>query len=225
MFSRTERLIGVENVEKLKTKHVAVFGLGGVGGYVVEGLARSGIGQFTLVDKDIVDISNINRQILALQSTVGKPKTEVAKARLLEINPEIKVNAHEMFFLPENAENFDFSGVDYIVDAIDTVSAKLSLIEQAKKHTIPIISCMGTGNKLDPTLFEIADISKTTVCPLARVMRRELKKRGIDHVKVLYSKEEPKKEEGENTPSSISFVPPVAGLIIAGEVIKDLIKE
>ena len=227
MFSRTERLIGRESLEKLKNKRVAVFGLGGVGGYVVEALVRGGVGALLLVDKDSIDISNLNRQIIALQSNIGKYKTEVAKARVLDINPACNVETRTIFYLPENADTFDFSSLDYIVDAVDTVSAKISLIEQAKKRDIPIISCMGTGNKLNPKAFEVADISETNVCPLARVMRRELKKRGVEHVNVLYSKEEPKKTNtsGEKmAPSSISFVPPVAGLIIAGEVIKDLIK-
>lgn len=202
---------------------MAVFGVGGVGGYVVEALARSGVGALDLIDNDTVSESNINRQIVALHSTIGKQKTTVAAARVNDINPEIKVREHNLFFLPETADSFDFSLYDYVVDAIDTVSGKLALIERAKEANVPVISSMGTGNKLDPTAFEVADISKTSVCPLARVMRRELKKRGIEKVKVVYSKEEPK-ETDLNVPASIAFVPPVAGLIIAGEVIKDLIK-
>lgn len=223
IFSRTERLIGKAGLEKLKKSRVAVFGVGGVGGYVVEALARSGVGALDLIDNDTVSESNINRQIVALHSTIGKQKTTVAAARVNDINPEIKVREHNLFFLPETADSFDFSLYDYVVDAIDTVSGKLALIERAKAANVPVISSMGTGNKLDPTAFEVADISKTSVCPLARVMRRELKKRGIEKVKVVYSKEEPK-ETDSNVPASIAFVPPVAGLIIAGEVIKDLIK-
>ncbi len=225
MFTRTISLIGQEGLERLKRARVAVFGIGGVGGYVVEALARSGVGSLVLIDKDVVDITNLNRQIIALHSSLGRLKTEVAKERVLDINPDCNVQTHKLFYLPENADTFDFSGYDYIVDAIDTVSGKIALIERAKQKNVPIISSMGTGNKLDPNLFEVADISKTSVCPLARVMRRELKKRGIEHVKVLYSKEEPKKQGEENSPSSIAFVPSVAGLIIAGEVVKDLLQE
>ena len=230
IFSRTENLIGKEAVEKLRGARVAVFGIGGVGGYVVEALARAGVGALDLVDNDRVSLSNINRQIIALHSTVGLWKTEVAAKRVADINPEIIVRTHNLFFLPETAEQFDFSGIDYIVDAIDTVSGKIALIESAKRENIPVISSMGTGNKLNATAFEVTDITKTSVCPLARVMRRELKKRGIEHVKVVYSKEEPiqsgavQEETGKAIPASISFVPSVAGLIIAGEVIKDLIK-
>ncbi len=223
IFSRTERLIGAEGIEKLKKARVAVFGVGGVGGYVVEALARSGVGTLDLIDNDVVSESNINRQIIALHSTLGKLKTEVAAARVKDINPEIKVRTHNVFFLPETADAFNFSHYDYVIDAIDTVSGKIALIERAKAANVPVISSMGTGNKLDPTAFAVADISKTSVCPLARVMRRELKKRGIEHVKVVYSTEEPHKTDGD-VPSSISFVPSVAGLIIASEVIKDLIK-
>ena len=226
-FSRTELIIGKEKVEILKKAKVAVFGIGGVGSYVVEGLARAGISNFILVDNDEVSISNINRQIIALHSTVGKAKVEVAKSRILEINPDANVKVYQEFFMPDTKGIVDES-IDYIVDSIDTVTAKLELIERANKLNIPIISCMGTGNKLDPTRFEITDINKTSVCPLAKVMRKELKQRGIKKLKVLYSKEEPIKvevSEGEKrTPGSISFVPSVAGLIIAGEVIKDLIK-
>lgn len=229
IFSRTERLIGSAALEKLKKARVAVFGVGGVGGYAVEALARSGVGALDLVDNDVVSESNINRQIIALHSTLGKLKTEVAAARARDINPEIEVRTHNVFFLPETAETFDFSRYDYVIDAIDTVSGKLALIEKAKAANVPVISAMGAGNKLDPTAFAVADISKTSVCPLARVMRRELKKRGIEHVKVVYSKEEAqgepqKSENGKPVPASIAFVPSVAGLIIAGEAIKDLIK-
>ena len=229
-FSRTALLIGEDGVEKLKKARVAVFGVGGVGGYVVEALARSGVGALDLVDKDTVSESNINRQIIALHSTVGQYKTEVAAARARDINPHVKVQTHNVFYLPETASTFDFSAYDYVVDAIDTVSGKLALVEQAKRCDVPIISSMGAGNKLDPTAFEVADISKTSVCPLARVMRRELKKRGIEHLKVVYSKEEPllsletDEETGKSVPGSIAFVPSVVGLIIAGEVIKDLAK-
>ena len=220
-FSRTELVIGKEKVDILKKSKVAIFGIGGVGSYVVEGLARSGIGNFILVDKDEVSISNINRQIIATHNTVGKPKVEVAKKRILEINPNANVEIYQEFFMPDTEGILDDS-IDYIVDAVDTVTAKLELIVRANKLNIPIISCMGTGNKLDPTKFEIADIYKTSVCPLAKVMRKELKARGIKKLKVLYSKEEAIKTEG--VIGSISFVPSVAGLIISGEVIKDLIK-
>ena len=229
-FSRTALLIGEEGLKKLKNARVAVFGVGGVGGYVVEALARSGVGSLELIDKDVVSLSNINRQIIALHSTVGRLKTEVAAERARDINPDIDVTVRNVFYLPETAGEFDFTAYDYVVDAIDTVSGKIALIEQSKKANVPVISCMGAGNKLDATAFEVADITKTSVCPLARVMRRELKKRGIEHVKVVYSKEEPKEsqtkdeETGKPIPASIAFVPSVAGLILAGEVIKDLIK-
>lgn len=229
-FSRTAILIGEGNLQKLKKSRVAVFGVGGVGGYVVEALARSGVGALDLIDKDVVSESNINRQIIALHSTVGRLKTEVAAERARDINPEICVRTHNLFYLPETAEQFDFSQFDYVVDAIDTVSGKIALIEQANAAQTPVISSMGAGNKLDPTKFEVADISKTSVCPLARVMRRELKKRGVERLKVVYSKEEPlpsslkDEESGKNIPGSVAFVPSVVGLIIAGEVIKDLIK-
>jgi len=229
-FSRTELLIGKEGLEKLKNSKVAIFGIGGVGSYVVEGLARAGIGNFILVDNDDVCLSNLNRQIIATHKTIGKPKVEVAKERILEINPKANVEIYQEFFMPDTKELLDDS-VSYIVDAIDTVTAKIELVLRAYKFNIPIISSMGTGNKLDPTRFEITDIYKTTVCPLAKVMRKELKQRGIKKLKVLYSKEEPIKikenlEENSNkrTPASISFVPSVAGLIIAGEVVKDIIK-
>lgn len=223
MFSRTEILLGKEAVEKLQNAHVAVFGVGGVGGYVVEALARSGIGTLTLVDNDKVSLSNINRQIIALHSTIGKYKTEVAKARIADINPNANVYTRELFVLPETIEEIDFSGFDYVVDAIDTVSGKLAIIQSAKEKNIPVISAMGAGNKLNATAFCVKDISKTSGCPLARVMRRELKKRNIENVKVVYSEEEPKKSE-EGVVGSVAFVPSVAGLIVAGEVIKDLNK-
>ena len=232
--SRTEALLGIEALEKLKKSTVAVFGIGGVGGYVAEALARSGIGRLELVDHDTVSVSNINRQIVALRSTVGKYKVDVMKERVLDINPEAEVVAHKCFYLPETAEQFDFTKYDYVVDCIDTVTGKLQLIEAAKAAGVPVISSMGAGNKLDPTAFEVADISKTSVCPLAKVMRRELKKRNIKNVKVVYSKEEPveakislNEAETQNSPrksipASCAFVPSVAGLILAGEVIKDL---
>lgn len=233
-FSRTELLIGEKAVEKLKNSKVAIFGIGGVGSYAVEGLARAGIQNFILLDKDTVSISNINRQIIATHKTIGKPKVEVAKARILEINPEANIEIIQEFFMPDSKDIFD-NTVDYIVDCIDTITAKIELVVRAKNKNIPIISSMGTGNKLDPTKFEIDDIYNTSVCPLAKVMRKELKQRGIDSLKVLYSKEEPKKVEAfedidgvcskKAIPASISFVPSVAGLIIAGEVIKDLIEE
>ncbi len=222
-FSRTELLIGKEAIEKLNKSKVAVFGIGGVGSYVVEGLARAGVGSFILVDKDEVDITNINRQIIATTKTVGRPKVEVAKERILEINPEARVEIYQEFFLPETKGILDES-IDYIVDAVDTVTAKIELIVRANKLNIPIISSMGTGNKLDPSKFEVTDIYKTSVCPLAKVMRKELKIRGIKKLKVVYSKEEPIKQEERGVPASISFVPSVAGLIIAGEVIKNLSK-
>ena len=230
IFSRTALLLGEEGVEKLKKARVAVFGVGGVGGYVVEALARSGVGALDLIDKDTVSLSNINRQIIALHSTLGRLKTEVAAERAKDINPDIDVRVHNVFYLPETAETFDFSQYDYVVDAIDTVSGKIALIEQAKRANVPVISSMGAGNKLNPTAFEVADITKTSVCPLARVMRRELKKRGIEHVKVVYSKEEPlpssltDKESGKTIPGSVAFVPSAVGLILASEVIKDIVK-
>jgi len=225
-FARTERLIGAGKLEKLKNKHVAIFGIGGVGGHACEAIARSGIGIITIVDKDDVDVTNINRQIIALGSTVGKSKVEVMKERILDINPDAKVNAVKAFFLPENADDFDFASYDYVIDAVDTVTAKIELVLKCDEVETPIISSMGTGNKLDPTKFMVADIYKTSVCPLAKVMRKELKTRGIKKLKVVYSEEVPMKaEDGERSPASISFVPPVAGLILAGEVIKDLIAE
>lgn len=238
-FSRTELLIGKEAVEKLNKSKVAVFGIGGVGSYVVEGLARAGVGNFVLVDKDEVDSTNINRQIIATTKTVSRPKVEVARERILEINPEAKVEIYQEFFMPDTKGILDES-IDYIVDAVDTVTAKIELVMRANNLNIPIISSMGTGNKLDPTRFEVADIYKTSVCPLAKVMRKELKTRGIKALKVVYSKEEPIKlpditehicengvcriEKVKCPPASISFVPSVAGLIIAGEVVKDLVK-
>lgn len=228
-FSRTELLIGKKGVEKLQKSKVAIFGIGGVGSFVVEALARAGIGNFILVDKDIVSLTNINRQIIATTKTVGKPKVEVAKERILEINSEANIEIYEEFFMPESEDIID-STVDYIVDAIDTVTAKIELVVRANKQCIPIISCMGTGNKLDPTKFEVTDIYKTSVCPLAKVMRKELKVRNIKELKVVYSKEEPIKqleienvENSKQIPGSVSFVPSVAGLIIAGEVIKDIL--
>lgn len=237
-FSREELLIGKENLERLQNSKVAIFGIGGVGSYVVEGLARAGIGKFILVDKDNIDISNINRQLIATTKTVGKPKVEVAKERILEINPTAEVEIYKEFFLPETKGILDNS-ISYIVDAVDTVTAKIELVIRAENLDIPIISSMGTGNKLDPTKFEIADIYKTSICPLAKVMRKELRNRGIKKLKVVYSKEEPIKTEQiieanqdenieqikKNTPASVSFVPSVAGLIIAGEIVKDLIKK
>ena len=230
-FSRTEMLIGKDALATLKKSRVAVFGAGGVGGYVIEALARSGVGAIDIIDNDTVSVSNINRQIIALRSTIGLLKTEVVKKRVEDINPECKVTVYETFVLPENIDTFDFGKYDYVVDAIDTVSGKLAIIEKAYNEGVPVISSMGTGNKLDPTKFSVTDISKTSVCPLARVMRYELKKRGIKKLKVLFSTEEPikpnteKDERGKVPPGSISFVPSVAGLIIGGEVIKDLIKK
>ena len=225
-LNRTQYLIGEENIKKLKNAHVAILGLGGVGSYTVEALTRSGIGHLTLVDKDVVDITNINRQLIADTTTVGKPKVDVAKERLLKINPNLKVTTYQTFYDTTKVEDFFSTSYDYIIDAIDTITSKLSLVEEANKRHIPIISCMGTGNKLNPTLFEVADITKTSVCPLAKVMRKELKERGIPHLKVVYSKEVPHRfdEEFKQTPASISFVPSVAGLILAGEVIKDLLQ-
>ncbi len=224
-FSRTERLLGSEAMERLKNARVAVFGIGGVGGYVCEALARSGIGAIELIDSDKVDISNLNRQIIATRDTVGCYKTQVMKERVLSINPDVEVTEHRCFFLPENADSFSFAKDDYIVDAVDTVTAKIALVLKAKEEQVPIISCMGAGNKLDPTAFQVADIYQTSVCPLAKVMRRELKKRGVEKLKVVYSKEQPiTPSEDARVPGSVAFVPSVAGLIIAGEVIKDLIK-
>lgn len=235
-FSRTELLIGEEGVQKLQNAKVAIFGIGGVGSYVVEGLARAGIGNFILVDNDKVDASNINRQIIATHKTIGRPKVEVSKERILDINPNANVEIYQEFFMPNSEEILDDT-INYVVDAVDTITAKIELVVRANKLNIPIISCMGTGNKLDPTKFEVTDIYKTNICPLAKVMRKELKSKGIEKLKVVYSKEEPikpnckpeeiKKDNSnkKQIPGSISFVPSVAGLIIAGEVIKDIIKE
>ena len=246
-FSRTELLIGKNGIKKLSDAKVAVFGIGGVGSFVVEGLARSGIGNFILIDDDKVCLTNLNRQIIATRKTVGRSKVEVAKERILDINPDANIEIHQEFFMPDSNELLDES-VSYIVDAVDTVTAKIELVVRANKLGIPIISCMGTGNKLDPTRFEVADIYKTSICPLAKVMRKELRARGIEKLKVVYSKEEPIKPEQyqeascktncicppgtkrkctirNQLPGSISFVPSVAGLIIAGEVIKDIINK
>ena len=231
-FSRTEILLGKDAIDKLQNSYVAVFGVGGVGGYVIEALVRSGVSKFDIIDNDIVSKTNINRQIIALNSTIGKYKVDVMKDRMLDINPNVEVNAYKTFFLPENSDEFNFEKYDYIVDAIDTVKAKIELVVKANEAKSPIISAMGAGNKLDSTKFEVADISKTSVCPLARVIRQELKKRHIDKLKVVYSKETPIKplsiSEDSNKrqiPGSISFCPSVMGLIIANVVIKDLIKD
>lgn len=229
-FSRTELLLGSENMNRLKNARVAVFGIGGVGGHTVEALARSGVGTLDLIDNDDVSLTNINRQMVATLSTIGRLKVDVAKERIMDINPDAVVNVYKTFYLPETKAQFDFTKYDYVVDAIDTVAGKIALIEQAKEAGVPIISSMGAGNKLDPTAFEVADISKTTVCPLAKVMRYELKKRGIKNVKVVFSKEKAMTPLGateedvkkRQIPGSIAFVPSVVGLIIAGEVIKDL---
>lgn len=225
-FKRTAALLGDGAIEKLNSSYVALFGLGGVGSYTAEALARAGIGKILLVDNDKVSKSNINRQLCALQSTVGKYKVDVVAERLLDINPDIVIEKRYDFVLPENIDSFNFSEFDYVVDAIDTVSAKIAIIESAKHYSTPLICSMGTGNKLDPTALCVTDISKTTVCPLARTMRRELKKRNILHQKVIFSTEEPKtnsySEENKRVPASVSFVPSVAGLIAAGEVIKEL---
>lgn len=244
-FSRTELLLGNENMIRLKNARVAIFGIGGVGGYTTEALARSGVGTLDLIDDDRVCLTNINRQIYATRRTVGRYKVDVAEERILEINPEAKVNTYKTFYMPDTAAEFDFSAYDYVVDAIDTVTGKLMLVEQADHAGTPIISSMGAGNKMDPTAFRVADIYETTVCPLARVMRRELKKRGIRSLKVVYSREKPmepvedmaiscrsncicppgtarKCTQRRQIPGSNAFVPSVAGLIIAGEVIKDL---
>lgn len=244
-FSRTELLLGKEAMEKLKNAKVAVFGIGGVGGYVCEALVRSGVGAFDLIDDDKVCLTNLNRQIIATRKTVGKYKTDVMKDRILEINPDARVEVHKCFFLPKNADEFPFEEYDYIVDAVDTVTAKISLVMKAQEMNVPIISSMGAGNKLDASQFRVADIYKTKVCPLAKVMRRELKKRGVKKLKVVYSEEQPtrpvedmaiscrtncicplgaahKCTERRDIPGSVAFVPSVAGLIIAGEVVKDL---
>jgi len=230
-FSRTERIFGAEGMQRLENACVAVFGVGGVGSYIAEGLARSGVGHLHLIDSDDVDITNLNRQIEALSDTVGKPKAEAMKQRILQINPQCEVTVHDCFFLPENSDEFDFTQYDYIADAVDTVTAKIELVMKADREGTPIISSMGTGNKLSPAMLEVADIYKTSVCPLARVMRQELKKRGIKKLKVVYSKEEPIKakpseEENEHRrsiPASAVFVPAAAGLIIASEIVKELV--
>ena len=234
-FSREELLIGKAGLEKLRQARVAVFGIGGVGSYVVEALARSGVGALDLFDSDTVALSNINRQLIALESTLGRPKVEVAKGRVLQINPACRVEARQLFFTPENAGDIDFSQYDYVADAIDTVTGKLELIRCCREAGVPVISCMGTGNKLDPTAFRVTAIEKTSGCPLARVMRRELKKRGITGVKAVWSPEEPlapapapddqKGTAGRPTPGSMAFVPSAAGLILAGEIVKDLLGE
>lgn len=229
-FTRTEMLVGSDGIEKLRSARVAVFGVGGVGGYTVEALARSGIGTLDLIDNDTVNVTNINRQIIATHSSIGRSKVEVAKERIIDINPQAKVNTYNMFYLPENADTFNFADYDYIVDAIDTVSGKIALVMQAKEANAPIISSMGAGNKLDPTAFRVADIYKTSVCPLAKVMRHELRKRGVKKLKVVYSEELPVKtgivgDNGKPTPGSIAFIPSVVGLIIAGEVIKDIVSK
>ena len=246
-FSRTELLIGKEGMEKLANSRIAIFGIGGVGGYTVEALARSGVGQLDLIDDDKVCLTNINRQIIATRSSVGKYKVDVAKERILDINPKAIVNTYKMFYTPENADEFNFSSYNYVVDAIDTVVGKLEIIERSKKANVPVISSMGAGNKMHPEMFEVADISKTSVCPLAKVIRQQLRKRKIKNVKVVYSKEtpiEPKEDMAISCrnhcicppgtvhkctnrraiPGSNAFVPSVVGLIIAGEIIKDLIE-
>ena len=235
-FDRTKRLLGADAMEKLHKAHVAVFGIGGVGGHAVDALVRSGIGKITIVDSDEVAVSNINRQLIATEKSIGRKKVLAMKEHLLEINPSVEVYVHDCFFLPETESEFDFAEYDYVIDAVDTVTAKLALVEACENAQTPIISSMGAGNKLDPTAFEVTDIYKTSVCPLAKVMRRELKKRNIKHLKVVYSKEEPlepiedadfvsdEKRQRRATPGSITFVPSMAGLILAGEVVKDLAK-
>lgn len=231
-FSRTEMLIGEEALNRLSKARVAVFGVGGVGGYVCEALVRSGVGHFDLIDKDTVSLSNINRQIIATHSTVGRDKVEVMKERMLDINPNADIRIHKCFFLPENSSDFSFSEFDYVVDAVDTVTAKIELVMKCNQEGVPIICSMGAGNKLDASAFRVADIYKTKVCPLAKVMRYELKRRGIKKLKVVYSEEipsKPKQDENAVTtqkavPGSVAFVPSVAGLIIAGEVVKDIVE-
>ena len=234
-FSRTEMLLGSDAMEKLRNARVAVFGLGGVGGYIVEALARSGVGALDIIDNDTVSITNLNRQIVAVEETVGMPKTEAAKMRIMQISPDCKVTAYNTFYMPENSSDFDFAQYDYIADAIDTVTAKIELVMNANKCGTPIICSMGTGNKLNPAELEVADIYKTSVCPLARIMRYELKRRGIKKLKVVYSKEMPIVPTGaaaekcraestgkKNVPGSTAFVPAVAGMIIASEIVKDI---
>ncbi len=235
-FSRTTRILGENTIKILSDKHIAIFGLGGVGGYVAEALVRSGIGKFDLIDHDKIDITNLNRQIIATHKTIGRDKAEVMRERMLDINPAAEITIHPCFFLPENAADFDFQRYDYVVDAVDTVTAKIELVLRAREAGVPIISSMGTGNKRNPAMLEVADLYKTSVCPLARVMRRELKKRGVEELKVVYSREESlKPKETESTekdtsrderaiPGSTAFVPPAAGLLIASEVVKDLIQ-
>ena len=246
-FSRTRRMLGQEAMEKLARARVAVFGIGGVGGYVCEALVRSGVGSFDLIDRDVVSLSNLNRQIIALETTIGRPKTEVMRERMLQINPAVRVEVHDCFFLPENSGQFSFETYDYVVDAVDTVTAKLEIIRCAREAKVPVISSMGAGNKLDASALRVADIYDTKVCPLAKVMRRELKKRGVDALKVVYSEEKPLPplkelplsgadgisgtEDAEDrkdrvrkaVPGSMAFVPAAAGLIIAGEVVRDLV--
>ena len=231
-FSRTERIFGADGMDMLRNSCVAVFGVGGVGSYIAEGLARSGVGHIHLIDSDDVDITNLNRQLEALSDTVGQPKAEAMKQRILKINPECDVVVHDCFFLPENSADFDFTKYNYVADAVDTVTAKIELVMKAQREGTPIISSMGTGNKLCPSMLEVSDIYKTSVCPLARVMRQELKKRGVKKLKVVYSKEEPIKAQPSqednvhrrNVPASAVFVPGTAGLIIASEIVKDLLK-
>ncbi len=225
--TRSVPLLGEDGLAALQSARVAVFGIGGVGGHLCEALARAGVGELHLFDKDTVSLTNINRQAVALHSTVGLPKVEVMKARIADINPDCRVVTHEVFYLPENADAYDLSGYDYIADAIDTVSAKIELICRAKAQGVPIISAMGAGNKLDPSAFRVSDLSKTQGCPLARIMRRELGARGIKHLCVVYSEEKPQpsrlpSEHGKHTPASLSFVPPVMGLIMAGKIVRDL---
>lgn len=220
-FERTKMLLGEDGMARLKTACVAVFGVGGVGGYAVEALVRSGVGAVDIFDNDTVSVTNLNRQIIATHDTIGRPKVDVMRERALSINPDVVINAHNCFYMPDNADEYDFSVYDYIIDAIDTVTGKLEIIIRANEANVPIISCMGAGNKLDPTLFEVTDIYKTSVCPLARTMRYELRKRGIKKLKVVYSTEEPAKT-GNRVPASVAFAPSVAGMIAAGEVIKDL---
>ena len=230
-FIRTEMLIGTEGMERLKSARVAIFGIGGVGGYTAEALARSGVGAIDIIDNDTISESNLNRQIIALRSNIGQYKTDVARSRISDINPECKVTAYNLFFMPDTADSIDFTQYDCVVDAIDTITGKIEIITRAKAAGIPVISSMGAGNKLDPTAFEVADIYMTSVCPLARVMRREMKKRGVKSLKVVYSREEtvsPKlngitQSSGKPVAGSCAFVPSVAGLIIAGEVVKEII--
>lgn len=222
-LDRTEKLIGKKAIEKLAKSHVAIFGIGGVGSYALEGLVRAGIGHIAIVDKDVVSITNLNRQLIADHSTIGMPKVEVAKKRVLLINPDLQIETYQDFFEKDHSDFINLENFDYILDCIDTVSSKLLLIELADEKNIKIISCMGTGNKLDPTKFQIADISKTSVCPLAKVIRKELRQRNISSLKVLFSTEAPQSQTPSRTPASISFVPSIAGLILAGEVIKDII--